>query len=278
MGFRKKSASVLLGVMALGFSSQMLVSAVDETSNFENKTLMAVSNDSIKDDDPLAQDSKSENEGSCLSVDNTNKDVDSQNLSEDKTDKGFLYVNVLPKNEDKSSLIENSKTALGTIVGLAGAKTTADIGCVVKEFVVDKENNQNQEQQDNDKKEENEENNNQDSGNSDIADNNEVSPQDPNQEQQDDDKKEDKDKNNNQDSDNSDVADNNEVSPQDPTLEKQESNSGNVMLIKVLKVLYFLTIAIRLYVLYHDYDELRILFEEPRSNFFGNTYRFKFWG
>ena len=128
----------------------------------------------------------------CLSVDNTNKDVDSQNLSEDKTDKGFLYVNVLPKNEDKSSLIENSKTALGTIVGLAGAKTTADIGCVVKEFVVDKENN-------------------------------------PNQEQQDNDKKEDKDKNNNQDSDNSDIADNNEIISQNQTLEKQKSNSGNVV-------------------------------------------------
>ena len=93
----------------------------------------------------------------CLSVDNTNKDVDSQNLSEDKTDKGFLYVNVLPKNEDKSSLIENSKTALG-----------------IKEFVVDKENNPNQEQQDNDKKEDKDKNNNQDSDNSDIADNNEI--------------------------------------------------------------------------------------------------------
>ena len=101
MGFRKKSASVLLGVMALGSSNQMLVGAVDKTSNFYNETLQTVSAGSKKNDDTLAQDSKSENEGSCLSVDNTNKDVDSQNLSEDKTDKGFLYVNVLPKNEDK---------------------------------------------------------------------------------------------------------------------------------------------------------------------------------
>ena len=113
MNFRKKSASVLLGVMALGFSNQMLVGAFNETSNLGMK-LQIVNDGSIKNDDTLSSGSKNENEGSCLlSVDNTNKDVDSQNLSEDKTDKGFLYVNVLPKNEDKSSLIENSKTALG---------------------------------------------------------------------------------------------------------------------------------------------------------------------
>ncbi len=165
MGFRKKSASVLLGVMALGSSNQMLVSAVDENSNFENKTLQTVSND------PLASDLKNENEGSCLlSVDNTNKDVH------------FIYTDGLPK--DESGLSKNSKIVLGAMNKLAGALAAfGGIGYAVKKFVVDKKISQNQEvpeQQVDNKKvlEENEENNNQDSGNSDNAGNTEISSQD----------------------------------------------------------------------------------------------------
>ena len=176
MNFRKKSASILLGVMALGFSSQMLVSAVDETSNFENKTLMAVSNDSIKDDDPLASDLKNENEGSCLSVDNTNEDVN------------FIYTDGLTK--DESGLSKNSKTVLGAMNKLAGALAAfGGIGYAVKKFVVDKKISQNQEgpeQQVDNKKvlEENEENNNQESCNSDNAGNTEISSQDQTLEKQ----------------------------------------------------------------------------------------------
>ena len=166
----KKSASVLLGVMALGFSSQMLVSAVDENSNFENKTLQTVSEDSIKDDDTLSSGSKNENEGSCLSVDNTNEDVH------------FIYTDGLPK--DESGLSKNSKIVLGAMSKLDGALATfGGIVYAVKKFVVDKKISQNQEgpeQQVDNKKvlEENEENNNQDSGNSDNAGNTEISSQD----------------------------------------------------------------------------------------------------
>ena len=150
MNFRKKSASVLLGVMALGFSSQMLVSAFDENSNFENKTLQTVSND------PLASDLKNENEYSFLYTDNTNRNANSQALGENKTNDELLFIDHTPENKVKSGLSRNVKIALGSACGLSGT-----VGSIyaVKKFVLDKralkeisQGQENQEQQGNEKK------------------------------------------------------------------------------------------------------------------------------
>lgn len=81
MNFSKKSASVLLGVMALGFSNQMLASAAREISDFENKILQSVSNDIIiRSDDP--------NNGA------TNNDDSGEELSYEKLpyEKKLTYV------------------------------------------------------------------------------------------------------------------------------------------------------------------------------------------
>ncbi len=176
MDFRKKSATILFGVMVLGISSSMLVSAIDKTSNFENKTLQIVSDNSIKDDDTLASDLKNENEYSFLYTDNTNRNANSQALGENKTNDELLFIDHTPENKVKSGLSRNVKIALGSACGLSGT-----VGSIyaVKKFVVDKkaskegiQNQGNQEQQGNEKKEENLGNNSQGSGTSDTIDEN----------------------------------------------------------------------------------------------------------
>ena len=181
MDFRKKSATILFGVMVLGISSSMLVSAVNETSNFENKTLQIVGDNSIKDDDTLASDLKNENEYSFLYTDNTNRNANSQALGENKTNDELLFIDHTPENKVKSGLSRNVKIALGSACGLSGT-----VGSIyaVKKFVLDKralkeisQGQEKQEQQDSDKKEENEKDNSQGSGTSGNNGNNETGSQ-----------------------------------------------------------------------------------------------------